>query len=146
MIRIFAFVISITGLFGCATERVGNFESNAPSGLHEVIAADTIHHLQKIYPPAQTQFNFGQSIPKSDRFGMLLVDSLRAKGYAVKEYNPKQSFAGTGRRFQYVVDKPSINVPDLYRIKLKIDDVTLTHAYEAKNNTALSAGAWAKME
>ncbi|OAI06744.1 MULTISPECIES: hypothetical protein [Methylomonas] len=146
MIRILAFVISIAGLVGCATERFGNFESNAPSGLHEGIAADTIHHLEKIYPPAQTQFNFGQSIPKSDRFGMLLVDSLRAKGYAVKEYSPKQSVSGTGLRLQYVVDKPSINVTDLYRIKLKIDDVTFTHAYEAKNNTALSAGAWAKME
>jgi uncharacterized protein YebE (UPF0316 family) len=77
---------------------------------------------------------------------MLLVDSLRAKGYAVKEYSPKQSVSGTGLRLQYVVDKPSINVTDLYRIKLKIDDVTFTHAYEAKNNTALSAGAWAKME
>ena len=84
-------------------------------------------------------------VPKSDRFGMLLLESLRAKGYAVKEYSPKASATGTGMRFQYVIDRPSI-APDLYRLKLKIDDVTLTHAYEAKNNTALSAGAWAKME
>lgn len=146
MIKLLVFIICVAGQFGCATERFGNFESNAPSGLHEGIAADTIQHLEKVYPPAQTQFNFGQSIPKSDRFGMLLMDSLRAKGYAVKEYSPKQSVGGTGLRFQYVIDKPSINVPNLYRIQLNIDDVTLTHAYEAKNNTALSAGAWAKME
>jgi hypothetical protein len=146
MIKLLVFIISVAGLFGCATERFGNFESNAPAGLHEGIAADAIQHLEKVYPPAQTQFNFGQSIPKSDRFGMLLVDSLRAKGYAVKEYSLKQSVGGTGLRFQYVIDKPSINVPDLYRIQLSIDDVTLTHAYEAKNNTAVSAGAWAKME
>ncbi|MDX8129608.1 conjugal transfer protein TrbH (plasmid) [Methylomonas sp. LL1] len=145
MIRILAFVISIAGLFGCATERFGNFESNAPSGLHEGIATDTIQQLEKVYPPAQTQFNFGQVVPKSDRFGMLLLESLRAKGYAVKEYSPKSTATGAGLRFQYVIDRPS-NTPDLYRLKLKIDDVTLTHAYEAKNNTALSAGAWAKME
>ncbi len=68
------------GFVGCATERFGNFESNAPAGLFEGIASDTIGQLEKEYPPAQTQFSLGQAIPKTDRFGTLLVASMREKG------------------------------------------------------------------
>lgn len=133
-------------LLGCATTaRVGNFASNISPGLNRGIVSDTIKQLETLYPPAQTQFSLGQAVPKSDVFGSLLVASLREKGYAVEEYNPK-SVGRNGVKFQYLLDMPATNMSNIYRVKLVIGGVTLTRAYEGQNNTVTPAGALARLE
>lgn len=143
MNRLLALMICGAGFFGCAaTNRTGDFTSNASAGLIEGIAADTTKQLETLYPPAQTQFSIGQPVSKSDVFGSIIVASMRAKGYAIQEFAPSPGVM----KLQYVIDKPTAKMPDLYRIKLKVDGVTLTRAYVAQNNTARPAGAWARME
>jgi hypothetical protein len=101
-----------------------------------------------LYPPAHTTVNIEQAALKTDSFGNALVVQLRAKGYAVQIIDPKQPVkAVAGINLNYTVDNPAARwYIGLYRVQLVVGNVTLTRAYSEANNTAMPAGAWAKME
>jgi hypothetical protein len=112
------------------------------------LASDAVKQLQTLYPPALTTFNIDQALSKTDSFGNALVVQLRAKGYAVQIIDPQQpakAVAGIG--LHYTVDTPAARwYIGLYRVQLVVGKTTLTRAYSEANNTAMPAGAWAKME
>ncbi len=139
----------LSSLPGCATVRNEHFTTTpVPVELGNSLAADAIKQLQIQYPPAHTTFNIGQPVLKTDSFGTALVLQMREKGYAVQMFDPTQPAAAlTGLSTYYTVDQPGAGlVTGLYRVQLTVGKAILTRAYTAGNNTAVPAGAWAKME
>ena len=139
----------LSSLSGCAAVRNDHFTTTpVPVELGNSLAADAIKQLQTLYPPAQTKFNIDQPVPKTDSFGTSLVFQMREKGYAVQTYDPIQPAEGlNGISTLYTVDKPASSLfSGLYRVQLTVGKAILTRAYTAGNNTAIPAGAWAKME
>ena len=143
-----ALVMLLIGLSGCAT--VPNEPTPSPVSveLGNSLASDAVKQLQTLYPPAHTTFNIDQAVLKTDSFGNALVFQLRAKGYAVQIIDPQQpAKAVAGINLHYTVDNPAARwYIGLYRVQLVLGKVTLTRAYSVANNTAMPAGAWAKME
>jgi hypothetical protein len=84
MNRLVVIFFFLSSLSGCATVRNERFTTPVPVALGNSLAADAIKQLQALYPPAQTQFNIGQPVPKTDSFGTSLVLQMREKGYAVQ--------------------------------------------------------------
>jgi len=149
MNRLVVTFLFLSSLSGCAIVRNAHFTTTpVPVELGNSLAADAIKQLQALYPPAQTKFNIGQPVPETDSFGTALVLQLREKGYAVQTYDPTQpATAVAGLSTLYTVDKPaSSGFAGLYRVQLTVGKAILTRAYTAGNNTAVPAGAWAKME
>ena len=149
MNRLFVTFFFLSSLSGCATVRNDHFTTTpVPVELGNSLAADAIKQLQTLYPPAHTKFNIGQPVPKTDSFGTSLVLQMREKGYAVQTYDPTQpAEALAGLSTHYTVDKPASSLfAGLYRVQLTVGKAILTRAYTAGNNTAIPAGAWAKME
>jgi hypothetical protein len=143
-------------LAGCATPPTpyGNFIGQAPAGYDRTIAEDAVRQLAAVYPPAATRFEVRQAT--HDAFGRLLMASLRAKGYAVREAGPTSVAQGATARseagvaaaagpvlpLRYVLDRPA----DLVRVTLMIGDQSLTRAYLAQNDALRPAGAWVRKE
>ncbi len=148
MNRLLVAFLLLSSLSGCATLRNEHFSTPLSVELGNSLAADAIKHLQILYPPAHTTFNLAQAVPKTDNFGTSLVLKMREKGYGVQTSNLTPSRqAAEGLSTLYTVDKPTSRVfAGLYRVQLKIGKTILTRAYTAANNTAIPAGAWAKME
>jgi hypothetical protein len=148
----------LVSLFGCATpERsaYGNFTESAPAAMHKTVANDAVKQLVVLYPPATTRLDLQQATP--DAFGSLLVESLRAKGYALLEFKPGSTTAasqdtgtgtdraaGAGKPLRYILDQLDAN---LYRVTLLVGNESLTRAYLAANSGTLHpAGAWVRKE
>jgi len=147
MNRLVVIFFFLSSLSGCAAVRNERFTTPVPVALGNSLAADAIKQLQALYPPAQTQFNIGQPVPKNDSFGTSLVLQMREKGYAVQTYDSTQPSAVAGLNTHYTVDKPASSLfRGLYRVQLTVGKATLTRAYTDGNNRAVPAGAWAKME
>ena len=117
---------------------------------------DTSSKLRMLYPPARTRFEI-QS--RTDPFGVGLIESLRAMGYAVAEEVPAvagvqiaepASEVGSvaepaSLRLNYIVDAS----PDarLYRVTLLIGNSSLSRAYLNTPEGALQpGGAWVRLE
>jgi type IV secretion system protein TrbH len=148
---LFVTVCLLSSLSGCSmiqNERNELFMAQVPLELNKSLATDASKHLQTLYPPAQTTFNISQPVPNTERFGTALVFDLREKGYAVQEVSPTPSVdAVNGLNLRYTVNKPASRLyAGLYRVQLTVGKAILTRAYTAGNNTAIPAGAWAKME
>lgn len=143
-----ALVLSIPVLFGCAHIAEDNQTLLISAEMGHSMALDAIQQLQTRYPPAQTEFDIGQSSHKSDSFGSSLVVLLRESGYGVQEYHSiSDNGSSTGITFEYSVDKPVINViKNLYWVKLTVGKTLMTRAYTDKNNSAVPFGAWAIRE
>jgi hypothetical protein len=149
-------LLCVLGLAGCATPPApyGNFIGQAPAGYDRTLAEDAVRQLAAVYPPAATRFEVRQATP--DAFGRLLMASLRAKGYAVREASPTSVAPGVTARgeagataatgpvlpLQYVLDRPA----DLVRVTLTIGDQSLSRAYLAQNDALRPAGAWVRKE
>ena len=148
MNRLVVIFFFLSSLSSCATVHKEHFTTPVPVALGNSLAADAIKQLQALYPPAQTQFNIGQPVPKTDSFGTSLVLQMREKGYAVQIVDPTQPAAAlAGLSTHYTVDKPASSLfAGLYRVQLTVGKAILTRAYTAGNNMAITAGAWAKME
>lgn len=85
----------VVGLAGCATtapSTYGNFTQSAPAAFNQTMADDAVKQLVAVYPPASTRFDLQHATP--DAFGSSLVESLRAKGYALGVQTGR---AGLGR-------------------------------------------------
>jgi hypothetical protein len=147
MNRLVVTLLLLGSLSGCATAP-NHFTTPLSVELGDNLATDAIKQLQNLYPPAHTTFNLGQPVPTTDSFGSSLVLKMREQGYALQTVAPAASTqAVTGLSIHYTVDKPLSSVfGGLYRVQLTVGKTILTRAYTAQNNTAVPAGAWAKME
>jgi hypothetical protein len=149
-------LLCAVGLAGCASapSPYGNFIREAPEGVGRTVAEDVVRQLTVVYPPANTRFDLQQPTP--DPFGTLLMQSLRAKGYAVQEgaaapVAQGRTAGGEGGMaagapailpLRYVFDRAA----DLYRVTLLVGDQSLTRAYLAQNGAVHPAGAWVRKE
>ena len=153
-------LVGLGSLAGCATpERsaYGNFTQSAPAAMEQTLADDAAKQLAALYPPATTRLDLQQATP--DAFGSRLVESLRAKGYALLEFKPGSQTAaslntvtgtatdraaGAGKPLRYIVDQLDAN---LYRLTVRVGDQSLTRAYApAQSGTLRPAGAWVRKE
>ena len=154
----------LVGLVGCATpERsaYGNFTQSAPTAMEQTLADDAVKQLAALYPPATTRLDLQQATP--DAFGSRLVESLRARGYALLEFKPGAKTAalpstststatatatdrgaGAGKPLRYIVDQLDAN---LYRLTVRVGEQSITRAYlAAQGGTWRPAGAWVRKE
>jgi hypothetical protein len=144
-------VLLLAGLTGCATTSTapagyGSFVTSTSPANDKVVVDDVVKRLVTAYPPASTRLNLRQSA--TDPFGLVLVASMRTKGYALGEYQaaataPTRASADA-YTFAYVFDQPAGT--GLYRVTLLINNQALSRVYETKDGTIVPAGYWARKE
>jgi hypothetical protein len=159
-------LVGLGSLAGCATPELpayGNFTQSAPAAMEQTLADDAAKQLAALYPPASTRLDLQQATP--DTFGSRLVESLRAKGYALLEFKPgaktaalpatatatatatdraTDRTASAGKPLRYILDQFDAN---LYRLTVRVGDQSLTRAYApAQSGTLRPAGAWVRKE
>ena len=154
--RKFAFLtLLLVGLAGCAsTSQYGNFIQNTAATNDKKIADDVVKKLVTLYPPASTRFDLQHATP--DFFGTYLVESMRAKGYAVLEFKPEPKAATaasappaapspSGLSLSYIMDQAKGS--DLYRVSLAINhQQSLDRVYQLQDGTIYPAGYWVRKE
>ena len=152
MRKITFIVLLLVGLSGCVTtqSRYGNFLPPTSAAYNKTMAEDALKQLLILYPPASTRFDLQQTTP--DTFGITLVESMRAKGYALMEIKPelpaqRNSEAQnppTGLSLRYVLDQ--VNSLNLYRVTLLVGNQSMTRAYLVQDSTVHPAGLWSRKE
>jgi len=152
MRKITFIVLLLVGLSGCATtqSKYGNFLPPTSAAYNKTMAEDALKQLLILYPPASTRFDLQQTTP--DTFGITLVESMRAKGYALMEIKPelpaqRNSEAQnppTGLSLRYVLDQ--VNSLNLYRVTLLVGNQSMTRAYLVQDSTVHPAGLWSRKE
>lgn len=135
-------------LGGCATTNTlnyGNYLKPSEAVVNKEMAVDSAKQLSATYSPAATRIDIKQ--PASDEFGGTLIKELRAKGYAVAEYNaannPKTTSSNNQHvNLQYIIDQ--VPTAKIYRTTLLINSRPLSRVYTAQNGVLRPAGAWVK--
>lgn len=130
---------------GCVSSGYGNY-SNASMFASTSMADNTVTHLAALYPPGRTTFTMKQ--PSKDQFGSALVQRLRSRGYAVKEFTkegkPQSALANTGTSLGYVVNTVA---PNLFQVTTYVNGVTLSRGFVvATDGKAYPAGPWTREE
>ncbi|EBM5962881.1 TPA: conjugal transfer protein TrbH [Salmonella enterica subsp. enterica serovar 16:l,v:-] len=130
---------------GCVSTGYGNY-SNATMAASSSMAGDTVTHLAALYPPGRTSFSMKQ--PAKDAFGSALIQQLRSRGYAVKEYTndgkPQSTLSTAGTSLGYVVNTVS---PNLFQVTTYIGSASLSRGYiVATDGKAYPAGPWTHEE
>ncbi len=131
-------------LSGCMhSQPYGNFAKDFPQ-FDKAIAEDSVQQLSVLFPPASTGLQLQQ--PSTDQFGKYMIETLRAKGYAVSEYHTddtpldKNKMTTAARDLMYYVDyEKDLN---LLHLTLRIDDETLSRAYFVEDYKINPAGVW----
>ena len=156
--------IALAGLAGCATTApYGNFVKNPAAGLdQQKIASDTVQQLVTLYPPAKTRFELEQPTP--DPFGQAFVNDLRAKGYALLEFDPQAKKAQQAAPADQASAASATPVPtytsslplryvfdqaigmNLYRVTVMVGNQSITRPYVQQDGTAVPAGYWVRKE
>jgi hypothetical protein len=148
------FALLMVGLAGCASTSspYGNFIQNTGAANDKTMAEDVVKKLVALYPPASTRFNLQHATP--DAFGASLVDSMRAKGYALLEFQPEPTADAaapapttpvpTGMSLSYILDQAGD--ADLYRVTLLIQHQSLSRVYQIKDGMVYPAGYWIRKE
>lgn len=147
--------VLLSGLAGCMTTPTqshspqGNYSQNADAANAKKIADDVVRKLVALYPPASTRFDLQH--PTANFFGTYLLESMRAKGYAVQEFDAARKAIGTGAagtstfNLAYLLDQG--NNSDLYRVSLVINhDQSLDRVYQLKDGTIYPASYWVRKE
>lgn len=136
----------LAGMSGCATKTPssGNLVTNAPTNFLATLATDAALQITHIFPPAKTRLALQQ--PANDPFGTILINDLRAKGYALQENAASVPLPSATNTLQlhYLVDQTQEN--GLYRTTLQIGEQTLSRAYVLNNGALSPAGAWSRKE
>ncbi len=137
---------------GCAVSppsTFGHYVQSVPPGFNDRAVADTLALLSSRYPSGRTRFNAEH--PTGDAFGAALLDGLRSKGYALKEFNaaqesvPPEEQVSTGISLRYIVDATA-NTPSIYRVTVLVGNSTFSRAYVHQNSVTVPAGAWTLKE
>ena len=155
--------VLLVGLTGCAStaSSYGSFIEKPIQTHDKAIADDAVKQLAVLYPPASTRFDLQHATP--DFFGAYLVESLRAKGYAVLEFKPgsqahavlstdgatlassSPSLSSSGLFLSYLLDQAQGS--DLYRLTLVINrQQSLARAYQVRGDAIHPAGYWVRKE
>lgn len=151
--------VLLPGLAGCASmaSPYGSFIQQPLPAHDRAIADDAVKQLAVLYPPARTRFDLQHATP--DFFGTYLVESLRAKGYAVLEFKPgsqaqaamaanaasSATTSPSGLPLSYLLDQGRGS--DLYRLTLRINrQQSLTRPYQDQGGTMHPAGYWVRKE
>lgn len=157
MRKVFLIAPALALLTGCAavsaafnsvfslapSSRHGNFIQDATPATNAKLAEEAAAKLLSAYPPATTQFDFQQGTP--DAFGAALVGILRAKGYAVLEFNAKQpAESDPANHFRYVLDE--IAGMKRYRLTLIVGNESLSRAFVINGSAIHPAGGWVRKE
>lgn len=161
MRKIFFLALLLVGLAGCATAPApyGNFIQNSAQANDKKVVDDVVKKLVALYPPASTRFDLQHVTP--DYFGTYLVESMRAKGYAVLEFKPepKAAIAASSASepaaatpatpslsLSYIVDQAKGS--DLSRVTLVINrQQSLDRVYQiAQDGVIYPAGYWVRKE
>ena len=127
----------------------GHFVQSVPAGFNDRAAADTLALLYSRYPSGSTRFNAEHAT--SDAFGTVLVEGLRSKGYALKEFSgakestPPDENVVPGISLRYIVDAPA-NTPSIYRVTVLVGNSSFSRAYVHQNSVTVPAGAWTLKE
>jgi len=166
MRQLLALSLILVGLSGCAvphaTAPYGNFIQSSAKANDAKVVDDVMRKLVVLYPPASTRFDLQHATP--DYFGTSLVESLRATGYAVLEFQPAptplasatheanaasqpaQAETVHGLPLSYIVDQGKS--ADMYRVTLIINrQQSLDRAYQiAQDGVIYPAGYWVRKE
>jgi len=157
MRKFFLLALLLVGLAGCATAPApyGNFVQNSAQANDKKVVDDVVKKLAALYPPASTRFDLQHVTP--DFFGTYLIESMRAKGYAVMEFKPEPKTASAasepaaapatpGLSLSYIVDQAKGS--DLYRVTLVINrQQSLDRVYQvAQDGVIYPAGYWVRKE
>ena len=166
--------VLLLGLTGCASPPLayGSFIQKPLPAHDRAIADDAVKQLARLYPPGRTRFDLQHATP--DFFGTYLVESLRARGYAVLELKPAGQGQGQGQALalaqaqapaqamaanaasfaapspsglplSYLLDQDAGS--QLYRLTLLINrQQSLTRAYQVQGGTMHPAGYWVRKE
>ena len=155
--------VLLVGLTGCAStaSSYGSFIEKPIQTHDKAIADDAVKQLAVLYPPASSRFDLQHATP--DFFGAYLVESLRAKGYAVLEFKPgsqAQAVLSTDGAtlassspspsslclsLSYLLDQAQGS--DLYRLTLVINrQQSLARAYQVRGDAIHPAGYWVRKE
>lgn len=147
MRKLILLALALVGLAACAAQ-YGNFiphtgQKNAAAN-EKKMAGDVVKRLSVLYPPAVTRFDLLQDT--ADYFGTCLVQSMRAKGYAVLEYESKGKPGAAGLPLSYIVDQ--VKGSGLYRVTVTINrQQSLDRVYQvAQDGLVYPAGSWTRKE
>jgi hypothetical protein len=139
----------IAGLAGCASTPApatyGNFVQTPVATDDKAMADDVVKKLAALYPPAKTRFNLQHPTP--DAFGIAMVATLRAKGYALAEVKPDAqapALAAGEQSLAYIIDQPLD--AGLYRVTVLVNSQTLSRVYQSAGGVVTPAGAWVRKE
>lgn len=142
MKKLFLF-IPLTFLMACAPLNQNlNYSVKMAASIESELINDSFAQLSKVYPAAST--NIAIQTPQ-DRFGMLLIETMRQHGYAIQELlTPDSETAPDHLKMFYSVDA----VNNEYFVKINIGRETLSRSYELWSNGQLvpvsnwSRGVW----
>jgi hypothetical protein len=142
----FVLAASLT-MTGCVSSGYGNY-SNASTLASTSMADSTVSHLASLYPPGSTTFTMKQ--PATDPFGSVLVQRLRSRGYAVKEFTQEKKqqsslSSAPGTSLGYVVNTVA---PTMYQVTTYVgNNVSLSRGFIiATDGKAYPAGPWTREE
>lgn len=151
VIACFALLLALAVFSGCGEKQPGGFGNFA--GVESVeLVQDAMSVLTTNYPPAKTRLVLVQDV--GDAFGSSIVESLRANGYAVAEYEPPQRRdkylalvkKPDGLAFAYLLDGKG----DELRVLLHIGDTTLSRMYQVQGTGGemryIPQGFWTRKE
>lgn len=103
------------------------------------MAADAADKLKQMYPPEHNPVQLAH--PAKDSFGQGFISRLRGFGYVVLEA-PDADVDGH-RRVGYAVDQ--VEGMQLLRLKLVVDDRTLSRAYVSQSDGLKPVGSWSSV-
>ncbi len=149
-------------LAGCVTAGPYGYAINGtiPPSMAERLAQDTVAKMEVVYPPALTRLTLMH--PATDPFGSALTETLRRKGYGVRETRGDTAAIPSTRDeqqaqrehpavshdedlpFRYVVDGPFEQ--RFYRVTVFIGHQSLSRAYRMDEQAMAHAGAWVRKE
>ena len=139
----------LVGLAGCASTSApatyGSFVQAPVPTDDKAMADDVVKKLAALYPPAKTRFNLQHATP--DVFGIAMVTTMRAKGYAVAEVTPgaqPAALAAGEQSLAYILDQPLD--AGLYRVTVLVNSQTLSRVYQSAGGAVTPAGAWVRKE
>lgn len=138
-------VLLVAGLAGCASTPApatyGSFVQAPVATDDKAMADDVVKKLAALYPPAKTRFNLQHATP--DAFGIAMVTTMRAKGYAVAEVQAgarPATLAAGEKSLAYILDQPLD--AGLYRVTVLVNSQTLSRVYQSVGGVVKPAGVW----
>lgn len=149
---LFALVAALS-LNACALKAPasGDYTKDLPQKVTDTIATEVTKKIQLTFPPATTQFSFGQE--STDPFGKALIKRLRENGYAIfdagkesgnsielpKNYSPVPSKSTS--RISYVLDHIEENQ---LLLSFTVGDQKYARLWTTHKDSATPSGPWSK--